>query len=65
MAAVIEIPFAHPARRPNPYHLKIGSAPRYKCPYGCNEAFDECWRLDLHIFEKHPERRREAHPDAL
>jgi len=59
MAAVIEIPLQHPARRPNPYHLEIPNAPMFRCPYGCGIGFNERWNLDLHILDKHPNGNRQ------
>jgi hypothetical protein len=54
MAQVVEIPLHHPARRPNPYHLRIPEAPMFRCPYGCGIGFNERWNLDLHLLDKHP-----------
>jgi hypothetical protein len=54
MATVLEIPLHHPARRPNPYNLRIPDAPMFRCPYGCGVGFNERWNLDLHLLDKHP-----------
>jgi len=54
MAIVVEIPLHHPARRPNPYNLRIPDAPMFRCPYGCGIGFNERWNLDLHLLDKHP-----------
>jgi len=54
MSAIIEIPLQHPARRPNPYHLRIPDAPMFRCPYCPGIGFNERWNLDLHLMDKHP-----------
>lgn len=54
MAVVLEMPLKHPARRENPYHLRTNKKPALKCPFGCEDSFEDHGRLYLHLLGFHP-----------